>query len=126
MPPSAFTSPFSTTLSTSGRGHSGAEVQILGRSVLGGLPAARGDSVPVHRGAVPISCQPATGAWAEVRAEGPAQGGGHFIRRRLCGKTVVGPGEKPGMPGHLSEVAVEGASGDRETEPHIWEPVSWW
>lgn len=41
-------------------------------------------------------------------------------------KTVGGPGEEPGTPGHLSEVAVEGASGDRETGPHIWEPGSWW
>ena len=49
-----------------GRGHSGAEVQVLGWSVLGGLPETQGDRVPVHRGIVPISCQPAPGAWAQV------------------------------------------------------------
>ena len=55
---------FLLSLSDSGRGHGGAEVQVLSWPVLGGLSAARGDGVPVHRGALPIPGQPAAGAWA--------------------------------------------------------------
>lgn len=66
--PQLLTSPpsFLLTLSDSGRGHSGAEVQVLSWSVLGGLPAARGDGVPVHRGIMSIPCEPAPGAWAQI------------------------------------------------------------
>lgn len=66
MSPQPRTSPSCLSSPISGRGHSGAEVQVLCWSVLGGLPAAQGDSVPVHWGAVPIPCQPAPSACAQV------------------------------------------------------------
>lgn len=75
------------SLRTPRRGHGGAEVQVLSWPVLGGLPAARGDGVPVHRGAVPLPHQPAPSAWAPtrspaVRAGSAARGGGASEGRR--------------------------------------------
>lgn len=75
------------SLRTPRRGHGGAEVQVLSWPVLGGLPAARGDGVPVHRGAVPLPHQPAPSAWAPTRSPGvragsAARGGGASEGRR--------------------------------------------
>ena len=75
-PPSSYNLASSFLLSPPdpGRGHSGAEVQVLSWPVLGGLPAAQGDGVPVHRGIMPIPRQPAPGAWAQILGGATASG----------------------------------------------------